>query len=51
MGGGGLIISAPEENIVLTSRTDAGTHNNDKNSLLGQGAAPKIGRASCRERV
>lgn len=37
-GGGGLIISAPEENIVLTSRTDAGTHNNDKNSLLEQGA-------------
>ncbi len=38
MGDGGLIISAPEENIVLTSRTDAGTHNNDKNSLLEQGA-------------
>lgn len=38
LGGGGLIISAPEENIVLTSRTDAGTHNNDKNFLLGQGA-------------
>ena len=37
-GGGGLIISAPEENIVLTSRTDAGTHNNDKNFLLEQGA-------------
>ncbi len=37
-GDGGLIISAPEENIVLTSRTDAGTHNNDKNSLLEQGA-------------
>lgn len=37
-GDGGLIISAPEENIVLTSRTDAGTHNNDKNFLLGQGA-------------
>ena len=33
-----MIISAPEENIVLTSWTDAGTHNNDKNFLLGQGA-------------
>lgn len=37
-GRGGLIISAPEENIVLTSRTDAGSHNNDKNFLLEQGA-------------
>lgn len=37
-GDGGLIISAPEENIVLTSRTDAGAYNNDKNLLLEQGA-------------
>ena len=35
-GHGGLIISAPEENIVLTSRTDADAHNNDKNFLLEQ---------------
>lgn len=35
-GRGGLIISAPEENIALTSRTDAGAHNNDKNFLLEQ---------------
>lgn len=34
----GLIISAPEENIVLTSRTDAGAHNHNKDSLLEQGA-------------
>ena len=32
-GRGGLIISAPEENIVLTSRTDAGAHNHNKDSL------------------
>lgn len=37
-GHGGLIISAPEENIVLTSRTDADAHNNDKNFLLEQSA-------------
>ncbi len=35
-GHGGLIISAPEENIVLASRTDADAHNNDKNFLLEQ---------------
>lgn len=38
-GEAGLIVEAPEDNIVLTSTSDAGTHNNNLNSLLKQAKA------------
>lgn len=45
-GGAGLIIEAPEENIVLTSETDAGSHNNHLDFLHDQGSGHGVMSAS-----